>query len=469
MRTELLGQEKNIVKVKIEIEASDFTKALNRTISELSQQGNFPGFRKGRVPRKIIEMRFGRDALYNEALEKIMNAELEQIVQDYELDLIDTPSLNVTEKIEEGKPVMCEMTFEVQPEVELPEIDGMEIEKVVTEVNDEAVDRLSKRIQIQLAEIKETDRPIQDGDLVDLELTIRAVNPDGSEEAEQPKPETTHEKINLADETVRAQVREALIGKSKGDEAEAVFDVEEGHADRSLAGKHVSYKMKIETVSEYILPEINEEFYKDVFGQDTDIKDEAAYRERLRQDIKGEVDQENQTDLYNRAVDLVASKAKLELPEKFIIRQIASMRAEDENWAKSNGIDLNTAFGIGTEEGRKGYEALLKNRAETAVRDVLVMDKLAEKYDIHVEQEDLEAEFDRKAEQLHVSKGFVAKYFHENKKQLERLTDQLKWDKTVEAMLTHMAVKEVKELSQQSQPEGQENQKNQESQENQGE
>ncbi|MBQ7192811.1 MAG: trigger factor [Synergistaceae bacterium] len=449
MRTELLGQEKNIVKIKIEIEANDFTKALNRTISELSQQGNFPGFRKGRVPRKIIEMRFGRDALYNEALEKIMSSELEQIVQDYELNLIETPSLNVTEKIEEGKPVICEMTFEVQPEVELPEIDGMEIEKVVTEVDDEAVDRLSKRIQIQLADIKETDRPIQDDDLVDIELTIRALNPDGSEEAEQPKPETTHEKINLADQTVRAQVREALIGKSKGDEAEAVFDVEEGHADRSLAGKHVSYRMKIETVSEYVLPEINEEFYKNVFGQDTDIKDEAAYREKLRQDIKGEVDQENQTDLYDRAVDMVASKSKLELPEKFIVRQIASMRAEDENWAKSNGIDMNTAFGIGTEEGRKGYEALLKNRAETAVRDVLVMDKLAEKYDIHVEQDDLEAEFDRKAEQLHVSKGFVAKYFHENQKQLERLTDQLRWDKTVETMLTHMAVKEVKELSKQ--------------------
>lgn len=453
MRTELLGQEKNIVKIKIEIEASDFTKALNRTISELSQQGNFPGFRKGHAPRKIIEMRFGREALYNEALEKIMNVELQQIVQDYELNLIETPSLNVTEKIEEGKTVMCEMTFEVQPEVELPEVDGMEIEKVVTEVNDEAVDRLSKRIQIQLADIKETDRPIQDGDLVDLELTIRALNPDGSEESEQPKPETTHEKINLADETVRAQVREALIGKSKGDEVEAVFDVEEGHADKSLAGKHVSYRMKIETVSEYVLPEINEEFYKNVFGQDTDIKDEAAYRERLRQDIKGEVDQENLTDLYNRAVDMVASKSKLELPEKFITRQIATMRAEDENWARSNGIDMNTAFGIGTEEGRKGYEALLKTRAETAVRDVLVMDKLAEKFDINIEQEDLEAEFDRRAEQLHVSKGFVAKYFHENKRQLERLTDQLRWDKTAETLVSHMAVKEVKELSK---PEGQE-------------
>ena len=447
MRTELLGQEKNIVRIKLEIEATEFTKAITKTINELSQQGNFPGFRKGHAPRRVIEMRFGREAIYNEAIEKIMNTELQQIVEDYELDLIDTPSLNVTEKIEEGKPVMCELTFEVKPEVELPEIDGMEIEKVVTEVQDTDVDRLAKRIRVQLADIKETDRPIQDGDLVDLELTIRVINPDGSEVAEQPKPETTHEKINLADETVRAQVREALIGKSKGDEVSAVFDVEEGHADRSLAGKHVSYKMKIETVSEYVLPEVNEEFYRNVFGKDTDIKDDAAYRARLRQDIQGEVEQENKSDLYTRAIDLVASKAKVELPDKFITRQIQAMRHEDEEWAKSNGIDLDTAFGIGTEEGRKGYEVLLKTRAETAVRNVLVVDELAKKFEIHIEQDDLEKEFERRAEELHVSKGFVAKYFYENKNQLDRLTDQLRWDKTTEALLSHMAVKEVKELS----------------------
>ena len=447
MRTDLLGQEKNIIKIKAEIEASEFTKALNRTINELAQQGNFPGFRKGHAPRRIIEMRFGREALYNEAIEKIMSAELQQVITDYELEPIETPTLNVTEKIEEGKPVICELTFEVRPEVTLPEIDGMEIEKVVTEVTDADVERLSKRIQIQLSEIKEAERPIKDGDLVDVDLTIRVLNPDGSEAEEQPKPVTTREKINLADETIRAEVRTALTGKSKGEEVSAEFDVEEGHADRALAGKHVSYRMKIDTVSEYILPEINEKFFHDVFGENTDIKDEAAYRERLRHDITAEVAQENQSDLYNRAVDLVASKATLELPDKFIERQIASMRREDSDWAKSNGIDMDTAFGVGTEEGRKGYEALLRNRAEVAVRNVLVMDKLAEKYDIHIEQEDLEKEFDRRAEELHVSKGFVAKYFYENKNQLDRLTDQLRWDKTVETMLSHMAVKEVKELS----------------------
>ena len=447
MRTELLGQEKNIIKIKAEIEASDFTKAISKTISQLSQQGNFPGFRKGHAPRQIVEMRFGRAAIYNETIETLISNELQQIMTDYELEPIETPTLNITEKVEEGKPVVCELTFEVKPEVTLPEIDGMEIEKVVTEVSDADVDRLSKRIQIQLSEIKEADRPIQDGDLVDVDLTIRVLNPDGTEAQEQPKPVTTREKINLADETIRAEVRASLMGKSKGEEVTAVFDVEEGHADRALAGKHVSYKMKIDTISEYVLPEINEKFYRDVFGENTDIKDEAAYRERLRQDITEEVSQQNKADLDSRALDLIASKSALELPDKFIERQIVAMRQEDANWAQSNGIDMDTAFGIGTEEGRKGYEALLRTRAENAVRNALVLDELAKKYDIHIEQEDLDAEFDRRAEELHVSKGFVAKYFYENKNQLDRLTDQLRWDKTIGAALSHMAVKEVKELS----------------------
>lgn len=443
----MLGQESNIVRIKLEIEASEFTKSLNKTITELSQQGNYPGFRKGHAPRRIVEMRYGRSTIYNETVERLVNAEVRQIIDDYELDPIEMPVLNVTSSIEEGSPVTCELTFEVRPEVELPEIDGMEIEKVVTEVTDADVDRLAKRIQIQLADIKETDRPIQDGDLVDMNLTIRVINPDGSESEDQPKPVTTREKINLADETVRVQVREALIGKSKGDEASAEFDVEEGHADRALAGKHVRYIMKVETVSEYVLPEVNEEFFRNVFGQDTDIKDEAAYRERLRQDIRVEVEQENKSDLLTRTVDMIASKSKIDLPDKLISQQTYSIRQEDENWAKSNGVDMNTAFGIGTEEGRKGYEALLRTRAETAVRNVLVMDALAKKYDIHVEQSDLEAEFERRAEQLHVSKGFVAKYFYENKNQLDNLTSQLKWDKTAEAALSHMAVKEVSQLS----------------------
>ncbi|MBQ7562280.1 MAG: trigger factor [Synergistaceae bacterium] len=462
MRTELLGQEKNIVKIKLEIEASEFTKALNRALNELAMQINIPGFRKGKAPRKVLEMRFGRDAIYNEALEKLMPDEIRKIVEDYELEPIEAPSLNLTEKIEEGKNVFCELVFEVRPEVELPEIDGLEIEKVTGEVTDEAVDNLAKRIRIQLADIKPAERAIQDGDLVDLELTIKVINPDGTEAAEQPKPEPSHEKINLSDETIRPQVREALIGKSKGDEVSAEFDVEENHSDRPLAGKHVKYLMKIEGVSEYILPELNEQFYKDVFGQNTEIKDESAFRAKLREDITNEVNETSKTDLQNRAVELIASKSKVEIPEKFIARQVHSMRHDDEHWAKDNGLELKQVYALDTEEGRKGYEKLLRDRAEIAVKNVLVMDECAKKYDVRLEQEDLNAEFERRAKQLNVSKAFIAKFFNENQQQLDRLTDELRWNKIADVLISHMNVKEVKELSkpeanQENQSQSQEN------------
>ncbi len=447
MRTELLGQEKNIVRIKLEIEASEFVKALNKTLSELSQQVNIPGFRKGHVKRSVLEMRFGKDAIYNEALDKIIPDQIKQMISDYELDPLDSPEFKLDAKIEEGKDVTGEMVFEVRPEVELPEVDGMEIEKVISVVNDEAVDKLAKRIQIQLADIKPTDRPIQDGDLVDIELTIRTINEDGSDTEDQPKAGTTHEKINLADETIRSQVREVLIGKSKGDEVSAVFDVEEGHADRALAGKHVRYNMKIERVSEYVLPEVNEEFFKKVFGENTDIKDNDAFRARLHTDLEAEVAETSRTDLQNRAVEMVVAASKVEVPDSLIDRQAHSMRHDDEHWAEENGVNLTEAYALDTEEGRKGYERLLRDRAEAAVRNVLIMDAAAKKFDVHLEQSDLDAEFQRRADQVNVSKGMVAKYYYENRQMLDNLVSELRWAKIADVLISHMTVKEVAELS----------------------
>ena len=453
MRTELLGQEKNIVRIKLEISAGEFVKALNKTLSELSQQVNIPGFRKGHVKRSVLEMRFGRDAIYNEALDKIMPDQIKQVITDYELDPLETPEFKLDAKIEEGKDITGEVVFEVRPEVELPEIDGMEIEKVISVVDDEAVDKLAKRIQIQLADIKPTDRPIQDGDLVDIELTIRTINEDGSETADQPRPNATAEKINLADETIRAQVREALIGKSKGDEVSAVFDVEAGHGERTLAGKRVRYNMTVKFVSEYVLPEINEEFYKNVFGKDTDIKDNDAFRARLRKDLEAEVAETSRTDLQNRAVEMVVKASTVEVPESLIERQAHSIRHDDEHWAEDNGVNLTETYGLDTEEGRKGYEKLLHDRAEAAVRSVLIMDAAAKKFDVHLEQSDLDAEFQRRADQVNVTKAMVAKYYYENRQQLDRLVDELRWGKIADTLISHMTVKEVKELSQPAQPE----------------
>ena len=457
MKYDLVGKEKNIVRIKLEIDAGEFTKALNKALSELSQQVNIPGFRKGHVKRSVLEMRFGRDAIYNEALDKIMPDQIKQIIDDYELDPLEAPEFKLDAKIEEGKPVTGELVFEVRPDVELPEVDGMEIEKVISEVNDEAVDKLAKRIQFQMADIKPVERPIKDEDVVEVELTIRALNDDGSESADQPKPEATHENIDLTDQTLRPQVREALLGKSKGEEASAQFDVEEGHADRTLAGKHVRYNMKIEGVTEYLLPEMNEEFYKKVFGENTDIKDNDAFRARLHRDLEAEVADSSRTDLQNRAVEMVVNASKVEVPENLIERQAHAIRHDDEHWAQDNNISLTEAYGLDTDEGKTGYEKLLRDRAESAVKHVLVMDAAAKKFDVHVEQSDLDAEFERRAKQYNVTKGYLAKLFYENREQLNRLVDEIRWGKIADVLVSHMTVKEVKELSQPAESQSQEN------------
>lgn len=447
MKTELLGQEKNIVRIKLDIEAGEFVKALNKTLNELSQQVSVPGFRKGKTPRNILEMRFGKEAIYQEALEKIIPEQIRQIVEDYDLDVMETPSLDLKEQIKEGQPVSCEIVFEVRPEIELPDIDNLEIEKVVTEVDDDAVNKLEKRIRFDMATISPVERPIQDGDIVELDLETKVLNEDGSEAEKQPRPETSKEKIDLSDTTIRKEVREALIGRNKGDDVYAEFTVEEKHFDRDLAGKRLSYKMKINGISEYVLPEVNEEFYKNAFGEDTEIKDYDAFRARLRDDIIKEVTATNQTDLEERAVDMVAENSKLEVPENFVKRQMRELHKRDEEWTKNNGITMTQAYALDTEEGRKGYESLLKIRAETSVRNVLVMDELAKKFDIHVEQADLEAEFERRAERFHVNKGLVAKIFYEDEERLDDLRSRLRWDKIVKVLLEHMKIKEVKELS----------------------
>ncbi|MBQ7559149.1 MAG: trigger factor [Synergistaceae bacterium] len=454
MKTELLGQEKNIVKIKLDIEAAEFIKALNKTLNELSQQVRVPGFRKGKTPRNILEMRFGKEAIYNEALEKIVPEQIRQIVEDYDLDVIETPTLDVKEKIVEGQPVVCELTFEVRPEIELPEIENLEVEKEVHEVSDDDVNQLEKRIKMEMAEVKPVERSVQDGDIVNVELTIKVLNPDGSEAEEQPQKEPSKEAIDLADQTIRPQVREVLVGKNKGDEVHAEFDVEEKYYDRELAGKHLGYKMTIENISEYVMPEMNEEFYKKVFGPNTDIKDYDAFRSRLRDDIERETKATAQSDLEDRAVELIAKNSKLELPESFINRQIGVLRKDDEKWAKNSNISLEQAYALDTEEGKKGYEKLLRERAETSVRNVMVMDEAAKKFDVHLEQADLEAEFERMANLYNVPKGRVAKAIHEDEEAFDKLRSRLRWEKIIKVLLSHMKVKEVSELSEpKSQPE----------------
>lgn len=441
MKTELLGQEKNIVKIKVEFEPEEFQDGLKKALSELSQQAHIPGFRRGHTPRKILEMRLGRDTIYREALEKILPENIKKIVDDYELDPIDSPSLEIGD-IHEGEPVTCTLDFEVMPEVELPNLEEIEVEQLKTVITDEMVDRLVRRFRKERSTTNPVERPVGNDDLVDLSLVVRVVG----EEGEPSKPQNT--KIDLFDETVRQEIRSALVGHSKGESVETEFDVEPDHQDTRFAGKRLRYTMTIEGISEYILPEMNEEFYKKSFGEDTDIHTEDAFREKMRDELRTTMESENKTDAERRAVIKVTRLAKVEVPDSLRDRQVQVLRQRDEQEVQERyGLELKDVLGKNNEDWEKNYIEVLKLRAASMVRQSLVIETIGKKYDVNVEKKDVEAELARRAALFQMDQGHLLNYLYKNESAMSRLIDDVRYGKITDELMTKIKVKEVDELS----------------------
>ena len=442
MNTELLGQDKNVVKIKVNFEADEFADGLKKALRELSRDLNIPGFRRGHAPRKVIEMRVGRDALYNETLEKLLSDAVPQILEDYDLETIDQPSLLNAGEIREGQPISCELSFEVMPEVKLPEIGEIEVEKVRTDVTDDMLEKLIDRLRRDRSTLTPVERPAEANDVVTVTFRVRVLE-EGAEETAPRKNE-----IDLSDENVRPAIREALLGHSKGDVVETEFDVEPEYQDKKVAGKRIHYTMTVEGAVERVLPELGEEFYKKLFGDETEVLTEEAFRSKMQSDLAASLERENGDDAALRAVEELVRRSELEVPATMIRREAAALRRRDEQEAKERyGMELHQVLGPKNDHWEQDYLNILDTRAENLVRRTLVLNAVAKKYDVGIEQEDVEAELERRASLYGIDRNSLAAYFYKNEKAMDQLTNEVHYDKVRRQVLSLTKVKEVDELS----------------------
>lgn len=441
MKTELMGQEKNVVKIKVQFEAAEFDKGLKQTLKALSQEMNIPGFRKGHAPRSVIEMRIGRDALYNEVFERLFSRQLPQIYEDYDLDPIDSPEMTPDE-VHEGSDVTCTLEVEVMPEVELPDLGEIEVEKVRISVDDDDVTKAVRDISKNFAKTQPVTRPVAEGDVVGMTITISVVGEENSARAPQKN------LLDLGDPDLRAELRSALIGHSVGETVEAEFDLEDDHENRSIAGKRLHYSMLVETVFEREMPELSADFFKKLYGDETSVTDEASWREKLRADLTAQAQSEADTDASSRALDLVAKQAKVELPETMVRRQAIALRERDEKEAKERfNSTLKDVLSDGREDWAKDYAQVLTLRAEGMVRRSLTLGAIADANNVSVDQADIDREMDRRAAVFGVDRKRVAAMFYKDRSALENLADRIRLDKAAEIMMSQVKVKEVDKLT----------------------
>jgi trigger factor len=440
MKTELLGQEKNIVRIKVEFEAGEFEASLGQTVRELSDEVKIPGFRKGRVSRKVLEMRFGRGTLYTKAVEKMLPGAIEQIVGDYDLDAIDAPSLDLSiDAIQEGQPLPCELAFELVPEISLPELEEIEVERpACPEVTDEMIDGTIARLRRVHSTLNPVDRAVGEGDVVSGICAIQILGPDG-EAGHSRKPQD--EELDLA-EPLRSEIRESLLGKRKGDRAEAEWMNEPGPSDEKPAEQKVHYSFMIGEVKERIFPEMGPEFYKTATG--SEVESEDGFREELRKRLHENFESDIRNRVVELAVERVVSEAELDVvPDSLVNRQTDSLRSRDISMSEERfGVELDEYLRRAGIQ-RDNYEQNLREEAAGVVRRVLVLDKIGEEFSVSVEKEELDAELVRLAAIYGTEPAKLKAVFYKDENRLLNMARELRYSKIAQLIAGKVKVKDA--------------------------
>lgn len=437
MSSKLLKKEKNLVSIEFTVAPEEFEKAVNKAYLKVKNNINVQGFRKGKAPRHIIEKKYGKSIFFDDALDFAVQEEYPKAVKELNLDVIDSPKVDIV-KFEEGEEIILNAEVEVMPEIELPEYKGIEVEKTLVSVTDADVEKELKNIQEKNARIVEVmDRPVQNGDF----LTIDYAGFVGDEQFEGGTAE--NQSLEIGSNTFIPGFEEQLIGKNKGEEVKVnVTFPEEYHAE-DLKGKDAVFNVTIHEIKAKDMPEIDDEFAKDVSEFDT--------LEELKQDTKKNLEKRAADSAKvandNNVITKIVNEAKVEVPEVLIQREIDYLARNYEQQFRQQGFtgkeydDLINNFVNQYKEGAR-------SQAEFNVKAELVLEAIIKKEDIIVTEDDLKKEVEEVAKQYQVEEdrleGFKESLLQSSKGYIE---ETLKKRKVIDMLVENAVFVEPKEKS----------------------
>ena len=380
-------KENNKVSFNIEIPAGDFEKGLQKAYLKNRGHFNIPGFRKGKVPRKIIEMNYGEEIFYEDAINSVLPEAYDKAIVELELDPVDSPEVDI-EEIEKGKPVMVKIQVEVKPEVKLGDYKSIEIEKVEYNVTDELVENELKSVQDMNGRIIDAgDRAVKEGDI----LTIDYAGYVGEEQFEGGTAEK--QQLEIGSNQFIPGFEDQLVGKNKDEEVNVVVTFPEEYHEESLKGKDATFKVTIHEIKEKELPELDDEFAKDVSDFDTLEEYKTSIKEKLEKDFKNkeEIEQEN------NLIEMVVDMCEVELPEAMINTQLENEVAEFDHRLKSQGLGLEQYLSL-TNSSEESLKEQLRPVALKRVKGDLVLEAIAKAENFEVTEEELDKELEKMAE-----------------------------------------------------------------------
>jgi trigger factor len=413
-------------KIFFEIPREVVSQEVESTYKALNRNVKLKGFRPGKVPRSILE-RYYKSQVENEVITKLIEDSYGKAVEENKLFPVAPPSV-VDRTFEPGKDFTYTVTVEVKPEIAVEGYLGLEVEKPAVTVTEEEVEARLKALQETHAQIKpvEADRPVQEKDLVivDFEGSLGGKPLEGWMVKDH--------LVEVGSQTLVGGLDRLLVGLPLGQNREIPLTLPDDYPRQELAGKDITVRVQVKELKEKILPALDDEFAKEV----GDFQDLPELKDRLRKNLQEQKEVQATQAAREKLLDLLREKHPFAIPQSLIDRQVENIMARTELRLARQGVKMDTA----NLDNQKLRESL-RPAAEKEVRSTLILENVAEKEKITVNDEEMNQKLEQLAAQMKQRVEAVKSYY-QKKDRLEDLRAMIREEKTLDFLLGRAKIKE---------------------------
>ena len=414
--------EKNMAKLTIEVSAEDLDKAMEKAYQKQKSRISLPGFRKGKAPRKMIESMYGKGVFMEDAVNSLVPQEYTKALGECDLEIVSQPEINVTQ-MEPGKALIFTADVAVKPEVTLGDYKGVEVPKSEIAVTDEEVDAEVKKEQDKNARtVAVEDRAAANGDIttIDFEGFVDGVAFEGGK--------GTDYALTLGSGTFIPGFEDQLVGANTGDHVEVKVTFPEEYQAKELAGKEAVFQCDVKKIETKEVPELDDEFAKDVSEFDT----LAEYKEDVKKKLTEKKEKEARTAKENAAVDKAIENAQMDIPELMTKTECRQMMDDFSRRMQQQGLSMEQYFQFTGQSMDKMMEDM-KPQALKRIQTRLVLEKVAEAENIQPSEEEITEEIQKMADAYKMEADKIREAIGESGR------EQMKKDMAVQKAVTVIA------------------------------
>ncbi len=420
--------EHNMAKLTIEVAAEDVEKALQAAYLKQRAQISIPGFRKGKVPRQMIEKMYGPEVFYDEAANRMVSDAYANAYDECELEITSQPEIDVVQ-MEKGKPFIFTAEVAVRPEVTLGEYKGLKVDKTSIEVTAEEVDKeIETERERNARTIEVTDRAVEDKDMVtlDFEGFVDGEAFEGGKGTDYP--------LTIGSGAFIPGFEEQLVGAEIDKELDVNVTFPADYQAADLAGKDAVFKCTVHTIKSKELPELDDEFASEVSECDT----LEEYKVEVENKIKERKEAEAKQKKEDQAVDKAIENAQMEIPEPMLDLQVRQMADDFARRMQQQGLSMEQYFQF-TGMTSERMMADLRPQAEKRIKTRLVLEEIVKAENIEVSDERLDEELKKMAEAYQMELDKLKEFMGDGEK------EQIRKDIAVQEAVTLLADSAVEE------------------------